>query len=150
MQTLQLPPASLKTVCRDGKTLVFDPLRKRYVTLTPEEWVRQHFVSFLINHRHYPITLLGNEVSITLNGMSKRCDTILLGPDRKPRMIVEYKRPTVALTQRVFDQIWRYNLVLKVKWLVLSNGIQHVVCRLDKEKGTYEFLPQVPDYNELF
>ena len=81
---------------------VFDPLRKRFVALTPEEEVRQKFVYFLIHERHYPAALLGNEVSITLNGLSKRCDTVLLGKDGLPQMIIEYKRPSVALTQRVF------------------------------------------------
>ena len=146
---LNLPPAELRTAQHQGKPVVFDILRKRNVALTPEEWVRQHFVHFLINHRHYPATLLGNEVPITLNGLSKRCDTVLLGTDGRPRMIIEYKRPTVALTQRVFDQIWRYNLVLRVEWLVVSNGLQHVVCHFDTEKGTYEFVSQVPDYDAL-
>ena len=128
--------------------MVFDPLRKRFVVLTPEEWVRQHFVHYLITQLHYPATLIGNEVSITLNGMSKRCDTVFLGTDGLPRMIIEYKRPTMALTQRVFDQIWRYNLVLRVEWLVVSNGLQHAVCHMDKEKGTYEFVTQVPEYGK--
>lgn len=149
MDHLNLPPAQLRTDQRDGKTVVFDILRKRYVALTPEEWVRQHFVHFLIHHLHYPATLLGNEVSITLNGLSKRCDTVLLGTDGQPRMIIEYKRPSVTLTQRVFDQIWRYNLVLRVEWLIVSNGLQHVVCHFDAEKGTYEFVSQMPDYGEL-
>ena len=146
---LNLPPAELRTAVHEGKTVVFDILRKRYVALTPEELVRQHFVHYLINHCHYPATLLGNEVSITLNGLSKRCDTVLLGTDGQPKMIIEYKRPTVTLTQKVFDQIWRYNLVLRVEWLVVSNGLQHVVCHMDTKKGTYEFVSQVPLYESL-
>lgn len=147
---LNLPDATLKlSHGKDGGVTVFDPLRRRRVHLTPEEWVRQHFTFFLIHHKGYPAGLLGNEVTVELNGMNKRCDTVLYDLNRQPRMIIEYKAPTVALTQRVFDQIWRYNTVLRVEWLIVSNGMQHVVCQLDRTKGTYEFLPQVPDYGEL-
>ena len=146
---LNLPAVALRYGERAGMLTVFDPLRRRHVRLTPEEWVRQHFTSFLMQHRGYPAGLLGNEVSLSLNGMQRRCDTVLYGLDRQPRMIIEYKAPSVALTQKVFDQISRYNLVLRVEWLIVSNGLQHVVCRLDKEKGTYRFLPEVPDYETL-
>ncbi|MCR4995588.1 MAG: type I restriction enzyme HsdR N-terminal domain-containing protein [Bacteroidales bacterium] len=146
---LNLPAAELKIGEKDGTTTVFDPLRRRYVRLTPEEWVRQHFTAFLISHKGYPAGLMGNEVSLTLNGMTKRCDSVLYGLDKAPRMIVEYKAPTVALTQKVFDQVWRYNTVLRVEWLIVSNGMQHVICHLDRAKGTYEFCQQVPEYSEL-
>lgn len=147
---LNLPAADL-SVSHDenGGVTVFDPLRRRRVRLTPEEWVRQHFTAYLIHHLGYPAGLLGNEVTISLNGMTRRCDSVLYDTNRQPRMIVEYKAPTVALTQRVFDQVWRYNTVLRVEWLVVSNGLKHIVCHLDKTKGTYEFVPQVPDYVSL-
>lgn len=147
---LNLPAAELKVGRdEDGGVTVFDPLRRRRVRLTPEEWVRQHFTSFLIHHKGYPAGMLGNEVSLTLNGMTRRCDSVLYDKERQPRMIIEYKAPSVALTQRVFDQVWRYNMVLRVEWLIVSNGLQHVVCHLDKTKGTYEFLSQVPEYGSL-
>ncbi len=146
---LSLPAADLRMEMKEGYAAVFDPLRRRYVRLTPEEWVRQHFTAFLIGHKGYPAGLLGNEVSLTLNGMTRRCDSVLYGLDHQPRMIIEYKAPTVALTQKVFDQIWRYNTVLRVEWLIVSNGLQHVVCHLDKENGTYAFLAEVPMYEEL-
>lgn len=147
---LNLPAAELNlTQGEDGSVKVFDPLRRRRVRLTPEEWVRQHFTSYLIHTKGYPAGLLGNEVTVELNGMNKRCDTVLYDVERQPRMIVEYKAPTVALTQRVFDQVWRYNTVLRVEWLIVSNGLQHIICRLNKETGTYEFLPQVPAYAAL-
>ena len=144
---LNLPAADL-SISQDenGGTTVFDPLRRRRVRLTPEEWVRQHFTAYLIHQLGYPAGLLGNEVTITLNGMSRRSDSVLYGLDKQPRMIIEYKAPTVALTQRVFDQVWRYNTVLRVEWLIVSNGLQHIVCHLDKAPGTYAFLPQVPEY----
>ncbi|MCR5820380.1 MAG: type I restriction enzyme HsdR N-terminal domain-containing protein [Bacteroidaceae bacterium] len=128
---------------------IFDPLRQRYIVLTPEEMVRQQFVHFLIQERHYPHALLGNEVSIKLNGLSKRCDTVLLGKDGLPQMIIEYKRPSVALTQRVFDQISRYNIVLRVKYLIICNGKHSVCCRVNLEQQTYEFLSDIPYYEDL-
>ena len=149
MQALNLPPADLRLSQREGQTAVFDPLRRRYVRLTPEEWVRQHFVHYLIHHKGYPEGLLANEVSLSLNQTAKRCDTVLYDQHAHPRMIVEYKAPTVPLTQKVFDQIYRYNTVLRVEWLIVSNGLQHVVCHLNLQKGTCEFLPQVPDYDAL-
>lgn len=146
---LNLPPAPLRIEEQDGNPRVFDPLRRRVVRLTPEEWVRQHFTSFLIRELNYPAGLLGNEVSLMLNGTARRCDSVVYGKDGRPLMIVEYKAPSVALTQKVFDQICRYNIVLRVEWLVVSNGLQHVCCHMDIEKGTYEFVPQVPSYEEL-
>lgn len=145
---LNLPAADLRIESGDSGYTVFDPLRRRRVRLTPEEWVRQHFTAYLIQHKGYPAGLLGNEVSLTINGMTRRCDSVLYGLDRLPRMIIEYKAPSVALTQKVFDQVWRYNTVMRVEWLIVSNGLQHIVCHLDKEKGTYRFLSEVPEFTE--
>ena len=146
---LNLPAAPLQFGEKDGHPTVFDPLRRRFVRLTPEEWVRQHFTSFLIREKGYPAGLLGNEVSLVLNGTSRRCDSVVYGTDGMPRMIVEYKAPGVVLTQKVFDQIYRYNIVLRVEWLVVSNGLQTICCRLDIAAGTYEFVSQMPAYEEL-
>ena len=146
---LNLPAAELRLEQADGGYTVFDPLRRRHVRLTPEEWVRQHFTAYLIQHKGYPAGLLGNEVSLTINGMTRRCDTVLYGLDRQPRMIIEYKAPVVALTQKVFDQVWRYNTVLRVEWLIVSNGLHHIVYHLNREKNTYEFLPDIPSYETL-
>ena len=146
---LNLPEAPLRFGTEKGHATVLDPLRRRFVRLTPEEWVRQNFTAYLIAHKGYPAGLLANEVSLELNGMARRCDTVLYGLDRRPRMIIEYKAPRVALTQKVFDQISRYNLVLRVEWLVVSNGLQHVVCHLDLNAQTYSFMQNVPEYGEL-
>lgn len=146
---LNLPAADLRLSERGDGVAVFDPLRRRYVRLTPEEWVRQNFTAFLIGHKGYPAGLLGNEVSLNVGSLTRRCDTVLYGLDRQPRMIIEYKAPTVALTQKVFDQVWRYNTVLRVEWLIVSNGLQTIVCHLDKEKGTYAFIAEVPKYTDL-
>ena len=149
MQALNLPPAALKLTQRDGHDYVFDPLRRRHIRLTPEEWVRQHFVHFLIHHLGYPQGMLANEVSLTLNQTTKRCDTVLYDHEARPRMIVEYKAPTVAVSQRTFDQICRYNMVLQVQYLIVSNGLRHYCCRLDYEKGGYVFLEDIPAYETL-
>ena len=122
MQALNLPKTDLKVITKDGKQQIFDILRRKYVALTPEEWVRQQFVNYLILHKGYPSECIGNEISITLNGTKKRCDSVVYGQNAQPAMIVEYKSPQVEITQQVFEQISRYNIKLKVKWLIVSNG----------------------------
>lgn len=149
MQPLSLPPYPCKTCRREGRTYIFDILRGKYVALTPEEWVRQHFVHYLIEQKGYPQALMANEVQIVLNGMKRRCDTVLYRRDLSARMIIEYKKPEVKVTQAVFDQITRYNLVLKVDYLIVSNGIEHYCCRMDYERNHYVFLPEIPDYIQL-
>ncbi|MCM1108802.1 MAG: type I restriction enzyme HsdR N-terminal domain-containing protein [Clostridium sp.] len=134
---------------RNRKRCVFDPIRRKYVALTPEEWVRQHFVHFLINSKGYPGSLLGNEISLTLNGTSKRCDTVLYSRTATPRMIIEYKAPHIEITQKVFSQISRYNMALHVDYLIVSNGVTHYCCKVDYEHLTYTFLSDIPAYNEL-
>ena len=136
-------------VCKDGKNYIFDPLRRKYVALTPEEWVRQHFTHYLLHYKGYPQGLLANEIQITLNGMKRRCDTVLYNRDMTARMIIEYKAPEIEITQSVFDQIMRYNMVLKVDYLIVSNGMNHYCCRMDYSNNSYRFLPSIPDYNTL-
>lgn len=149
MQALNLPQAALKIVRRNGRLTVFDSLRRRYVALTPEEWVRQHFVRFLQTHKGFPPEVIANEVSLSLNGTQKRCDTVVYGPHAEPLMIVEYKAPEVEITQRTFDQISRYNIRLRVAWLVVSNGLQHFCCHIDYTTSQYRFLPDIPSYDEI-
>lgn len=149
MFSLNLPDFQVKIAVTDGKKMVFDPLRRKYVALTSEEWVRQHFVHFLIQHKGYPSGLLANEVQLTLNGTRKRCDTVLYDRTRTPRMIIEYKAPTVPITRQVFDQITRYNIVLKVDYLIVSNGLEHYCCKVDYERFCCNFLKEIPDYAML-
>lgn len=149
MLPLNLPPCSLKISNDAGKYSVFDVLRKKYIALTPEEWVRQHFVHFLIEHKGFPQALLANEVQIRLNATKKRCDTVLYRRDLSARLIVEYKAPSVEITQAVFDQITHYNMVLKVDYLIVTNGLQHYCCQIDYTRQTYCFLPEIPAYSEL-
>lgn len=147
MTTLNLPPYDVRLGGTRSQPTIFDVLRRRYVALTPEEWVRQHFVHFLIDEKGYPPTLLANEVSLKIGEKKLRADTVLYDSQLQPRMIVEYKAPTVALTPRVFEQISAYNLLLKVDFLVVSNGLEHFCCRMDYERESYEFLPEIPSYN---
>ena len=149
MQALNLPQAELKIVRRNGRITVFDKLRRKFVALTPEEWVRQHFVHFLISQKGYPAGVIANEVGITLNGMSRRCDSVVYGSHAEPLMIVEYKAPDVEISQSTFDQISRYNIQLHVEWLVVSNGMRHYCCHIDYEKEEYHFVSDIPPYDTL-
>ena len=146
---LNLPPYAIKVSEKAGKQQIFDVLRRKYVTLTPEEWVRQHFVHYLFEHKGYPQGLLANEVSLQVGDKPLRCDTLLYNRLLQPQMIIEYKAPTVALTQKVFDQITTYNLLLHVDYLAVSNGLQHICCRMDYENRSYVFLKDIPDYQDL-
>ena len=149
MLSLNLPKYETKICERDGKLQIFDPLRKCHVALTPEEWVRQHFVNFLIESRGFPAALMANEVAITVNGMKRRCDTVVYDRQLQPKVIVEYKAPTVKITKEVFAQISRYNLTLKVDYLIVSNGLQHYCCRMDYPNNSYSFLQEIPEYTKI-
>lgn len=149
MLELNLPPFEKKITQKDNKAFILDVIRRQYVALTPEEWVRQHFVHFLIHYKGFPQSLMANEVQLKFNGMSRRCDTVIYDRTLKPRVIVEYKAPTVNITQQVFDQICRYNMVLQVDYLIISNGISHYCCKLDYTTHSYTFLKEVPTYDEI-
>ena len=129
--------------------MIFDFLRKKYVALTPEEWVRQHFTHYLVEHKGYPKGLLGNEIELQIGDKRLRCDSILYNKVALPQMIIEYKAPTVPLQQKVFDQISAYNLLLRVDYLIISNGMEHYCCMMDYEHQKYLFLQEIPDYEKL-
>jgi hypothetical protein len=148
-EPLNLPPYEARIKDEKGRRTIFDFLRRRYVALTPEEWVRQHFVHFLVEHKGYPKGLLANEKELRVGEKKLRCDTLLYNRVLAPQMIIEYKAPDVALTQRVFDQITVYNMLLRVDYLIVSNGLQHYCCRMDYEQQRYEFLKEIPEYGEL-
>lgn len=149
MLRLNLPHLEAKVIVKNEKHLIYDPLRCKYVTLTPEEWVRQHFTAYLIREKEYPSSFLGNEISIKLNGTTKRCDTVVYDPHLNPLLIIEYKAPSVQIDQTVMDQIVRYNMTLKVKYLIVSNGLHHYCCQIDYEKNSYSFLKTIPAYTDL-
>lgn len=149
MLALNLPRYTPKIKKADNKLFIWDFIRKKYIALTPEEWVRQHFVNYLISEKNYPPTLISNEIQISLNNRIKRCDTVIYNNSLRPLVIIEYKSPDVSITQQVFDQIARYNIVLKVNYLIVSNGLQHYCCKINYDTLTYEYLPEIPDYNAL-
>lgn len=128
-----------------GQAQIFDDIRKRYVVLTPEEWVRQHWLHYLIEEMRYPRSLIAVEMSLKLNKLSKRCDIVVFGRNGLPQMIVECKAAEVKLTQKVFDQIARYNLALHVRYLVVSNGVKNYCCEIEPEKMSYHFINALPE-----
>jgi len=143
---LNLPIVVLKTKLVEGTTQVFDQVRKKYLVLTPEEWVRQHFIHYLNQEKNYPLGLMGVEQMVKYNGMQTRADIVLYTTDGKPNMIVECKAPNVKITQDAFNQIAKYNFKLKVRYLVLTNGIQHFCCQMDYETNGIKFLEEIPSY----
>jgi hypothetical protein len=146
MQKLNLPTYNFKFKSSENKTLIFDKLRKKYMVLTPEEWVRQHFVYFLIEEKKYPVSLIAIEKQLTINNLKKRSDILVFNTDGKPEIIVECKAPSIKITQDAFDQIARYNLKLKANYLIVTNGLEHFYCKMDFKKETYVFLKMIPDY----
>lgn len=149
MSGLNLPPYEVKVREANGQRQIFDVLRRKFVALTPEEWVRQHFVHMLTERQGYPAALMANEVPLQVGDKRMRADSVLYSPTLQPRMIIEYKAPTVAITQRVFDQITVYNLLLHVDYLVVSNGHNTYCCQMDYAHQSYRFLEAVPNYDEL-
>lgn len=149
MNQLNLPGYEIKIMERDGKRMIFDVLRRKYVALTPEEWVRQHFVHFLMEYKDYPKGLLVNETELRVGDKRLRCDTVLYTKEMQPRMIIEYKAPQIQIQQKTFDQIAVYNLLLHADFLVVSNGLQHYCCQMDYASRSYRFLQEIPDYASI-
>lgn len=149
MNSLNLPPYEIKIKEDKNKKFIFDILRRKYVALTPEEWVRQHFIHFLTEQKKYPKALLANEVELKVGEKKLRCDSILYDRNLNPKMIIEYKAPTIDITQKVFNQISAYNLLLKVDYLIVSNGIHHYCCKMDYNNQKYLFLEDVPEYENI-
>ena len=143
---LNLPPADLRMQREGDHVMVYDRLRDKFVVLTPEEFVRQHFVAFLIDSLHYPPSIMANEVGLKLNDTIKRCDTVVFSPEGSPMIIIEYKAPGVSITQNVFDQIVRYNMKLKARYLIVSNGLKHYCCIMDYEHDCDHFISRIPGY----
>lgn len=150
MIQLNLPPYNIRIQEQNGQRKIFDILRRKYLVLTPEEWVRQHFIHFLINHKGYPATLLANEIPLKVGDKTIRADSVLYNRELKPIMIIEYKAPHIQLTQKVFDQISAYNLLLHVDYLVVSNGIDTYICKMDYDKQSYTFLEEIPEYQNIW
>ena len=149
MQQLNLPVYQFNIKKKDDGFIILDSLRKRWVTLTPEEWVRQNFVRYLIQEKKFPASLMNNEISITQNGIKRRCDTLVADMQGNALVIVEYKAPTIAISQKTFDQIVRYNMVLHANYLIVSNGLNHYCCKIGYDNNSYSFLKEIPSYSQL-
>ncbi len=146
MQQLSFPAYSFRLKSRENKPFIFDAIRKKFLVLTPEEWVRQHVIQWLLQDKKYPINLINVEREIQVGNTKKRYDIVVFKPDGSLRLIVECKAPSVAITQDTFDQIARYNLKLNADFLMVSNGINHYYCQIDSENARYQFLKEIPDY----
>lgn len=148
MQQLNLPIYKFKIKSSENKYFIFDIIRKKYVVLTPEEWVRQHFIFYLIEEKKYPISLIAVEKKLTINKLTKRTDILVFSKDGLPNIIVECKAPTIKITQDTFDQIARYNLKLEANYLITTNGLDHFYCKMDTKNEQYIFLKNIPNYEE--
>lgn len=146
MQRLNLPDHGVKLRHDADGDRVWDPLRKKWLVLTPEEWVRQHVLNHLVHDLNCPITLVSAEHTIVLNGLTKRADLVVHGREGRPLLLVECKAPHVRMDRKVFEQAARYNLVFRVPYLLVSNGLVHYCCRVDHVSGAVDFLPKVPAY----
>jgi hypothetical protein len=148
MDKLNLPSYSIKQKREGGKHYIFDSVRKKYLILTPEEWVRQNFIEYLIQEKGYPKGLIEIEKGLKLNELQKRADALVYqGAD--PKVLIEFKAPKVKITQDVFEQIGRYNSIFKVPYLIVSNGLSHYCAKIDFNNNSFEFLEDIPDYNSL-
>ncbi len=144
MQELNFPKYSFRFKSSENKLSVFDEIRKKFVLLTPEEWVRQHVVQFLLQHKNYPKSLINVEKVIKVNDLTKRYDVVVYNTDGSIFLLVECKAPSVVITQETFNQIARYNLVLKAEHLMVTNGLNHYFCQMDFKEQKYIFLEDLP------
>jgi hypothetical protein len=146
---LNLPEYPFKLTKKEEQYYIFDEIRRKHLVLTPEEWVRQHFIQFLIAEKGFPKSLIQVEGGLMLNSLQKRTDLVIYNNSGERIMIIECKAPAVKITQAVFDQAARYNSVHKVKWLVVTNGLQHCYAAIDHLQGQFTFIETLPDYQEL-
>lgn len=144
-KALSFPQAELKLTRKEGQVFVWCIIRKKSLVLTPEEWVRQHLIHFLIQEKQIPIGLIAAEMAIEINQLSRRCDVVVFGKDGKPKLIVECKAPEINLTEKTFNQIAQYNAALNVDLLMVTNGLQHIVCQIDRENSQLNYLEELPD-----
>lgn len=151
MTPLNMPDYSNRIRLRksDDQLYIFDSIRGKWLVLTPEEWVRQNTILYISDTLKIPLSHIAHEVGITYNGLSRRCDSIIYDDYGNPLIIVEYKRTDITITQQVFDQIATYNMQLKVPYLIVSNGLQHILCKVDFENSKYIFAQEWPKYDDI-
>lgn len=149
MERLNLPEYSFKIRSREGRNFIFDPFRKKEYLLTPEEWVRQNFLQYMVVEKGFPASLISVEMGFRLNKLIKRGDIVAFGKNGKPLLLVECKASTVNISQSTFDQIARYNMSLKLDYLIVTNGLKHYCCKMDFQNKTYSFLESIPSFNQI-
>ena len=149
MEKLNLPNYEFKLKAEGEKLFIFDSIRKKYLVLTPEEWVRQNFIEFLNIELGYPRSLMKQELGMKYNRMAKRSDIVCYSKNGVAQVLVECKRSTINITQKTFDQIARYNMVLKVPFLAVTNGLKHYYCAMDYENESYSFIKELPKFGAL-
>jgi type I site-specific restriction endonuclease len=149
MKTLNLPAYRFTFKEENKKTKIFDAIRKKFLVLTPEEWVRQHVVRFLIEEKGFPASLIAIEAGLQLNGLQKRADILVYSKMGKPILLVECKAPHIKIDQKVFDQIGRYNITFKLPYLLVTNGMKHFCARIDFTSKDFSFLQEIPEYEKL-
>ena len=148
MQQLEFPTYTFRFKNSENKRLIFDDIRKKFVVLQPEEWVRQNCVQFLIQDKGYPKSLINVEKQLKVNNLTKRYDIVVFNSDGSIHLIVECKSPKININQDTFDQIARYNLTLKATLLMVTNGLNHYYCSMDFENECYNFLNEIPHYRQ--
>jgi len=146
VQELNFPKFECRSKSTENKVSIFDGIRKKFIILQPEEWVRQHCVHYLINEKKFPKSLINVEKELTMNGLKKRYDIVIFNSDGSIHLIVECKSHKINIDQTTFDQIARYNLVLNASYLMVTNGLNHYYCEMDMEAESYSFLKNIPDY----
>jgi hypothetical protein len=146
MQQLNFPSYSFRFKNSENKVSIFDAIRKKFIILTPEEWVRQHVVQFLMTEKNYPQSLLNVEKVLQVNGLRKRYDIVVYNSDGTIHILIECKAPEVMISQSTFDQIAQYNMTLKSNYLMVTNGLNHYFCKMDFENEKYQFLSDLPNY----
>lgn len=149
MQQLNFPSYSFRFKNSENKVSIFDEIRKKFIILTPEEWVRQHVVRFLLDEKKYPKSLINVEKVLNVNGLRKRCDVVVFNPDGSIFLLIECKAPEIKTSQATFDQIARYNMTLKSQYLMVTNGLNHYFCQMDFENEKYIFLKELPNFETI-
>ena len=148
MQQLNFPTYTFRFKNSENKVSIFDEIRKKFIILTPEEWVRQHVVQFLITEKKYPKSLINVEKVLKINGLRKRYDIVVFNTDGSIHILIECKAPEIKISQSTFDQIARYNMTMQARFLSVTNGLSHYFCQMDFENEKYTFLRDLPNYNE--
>lgn len=147
MQPLNFPSYTFRVKNSENRTLIFDDVRKKFVVLTPEEWVRQHVVRFLLQEKKYPLSHINVEKQIKMNGLVKRYDVVVFNPNGQLHILVECKAPEINISQTTFDQIAQYNIKLNANYLMVTNGLSHFYCQTDAEAEKYQFMQEIPDFS---